>query len=107
MTDLQREKEIETAATWNAELSPDDARYLLAELKDERSKLSDYAAAADALVWREQEKLEDLAERTRQTVTDWERWAIEQDNTPPNDLLEWSRLTLEELDHILKENNND
>ena len=49
-----------------------------------------------------EEKLVDLAERTRQTVTDWEVWAANQDNVPPDDLLEWSRLTLEELDRILK-----
>ena len=41
-----------------------DKRYLrdwlldaLASLSQERSKLSDYAAAADALIWKEQEKL--------------------------------------------------
>lgn len=38
MTDLQREREIENAASWNAELRPDDATYLLAELKKARER---------------------------------------------------------------------
>ena len=91
MTDLQREKEIEAeVATSKQKLLPcyttmlietDDIDYLLAELKDERSKLSDYAAAADALIWKVRENLgaanERLSAALRAAGNRWHRNRID------------------------------
>ena len=58
----------------------EDIPYLLVQLKDR----------------------EEAAERAKQAIQDWEMWAMEQDSVPPDDLLEWSRRSLEELARILK-----
>jgi len=41
--------------------------------------------------------LEEALERSRQAIEDWEAWVADQDEVPPDDLLRWSRLALEEL----------